>query len=131
MFLADGPLADLPTNVPYQSGSSANATFSSPNNKENFTIPKTGISSIPVRTPSKDPKNSNPLTSKLRRGHLFSKSSSDLTPQKIQHASKPGYMAATTASKFRGTVPDTLFVEPAPVAAIPSGQSSRFVIPCK
>ena len=128
MFIADGPLADLPTNVPFQSGSLANATFSSPNNKENFAIPKTGSSSIPVRTPSKDPKNGNSLTPKLRRGHLFSKSSSDLlTSQRTQQVSKPGYMAATTASKFRGTIPDTVFVEPAPVASIPSGSSSRFV----
>lgn len=122
------PLTDLPTNVPFQSTNLSNAVFSSPNNKENFTAPKSsnGTSNIPVRTPSKDPKNGNSLTPKLRRGHLFSKSSSDLlTGSQRTQLSKPGYMAATTASKFRGTGPDTLFVEPS--APLPSGSSSRFV----
>lgn len=122
------PLVDLPTNVPFQSAATPSAAFSSPTNKENFAIPKTGISSIPVRTPSKDLKTGISLTPKLRRGHLFSKSSSDLptVSQRTQTVSKPGYMQHTTASKFR-TGTDAVFVEPAPVAAVPTGSSSRFV----
>lgn len=122
------PLIDLPTNVPFQSAATPNAALSSPTNKENFSIPQTGISSIPVRTPSKDPKNGILLTPNLRRGHLFSKSSSDLpkASQRTQLVSKPSYMQHTTASKFR-TGTDAVFVDPAPVAAAPSGSSSRFV----
>lgn len=121
------PLTDLPTNVPFQSTSLQNTVLSSPTNKENFVFPKTiGTSSIPVRTPSKDLKCGISLTPKLRRGHLFSKSSSDLltSSQRSQQVSKPGYMAATAASKFRETGPDSVFVEP---AAPSSGTSTRFI----
>lgn len=118
------PLADLPTNVPLQSTSLLNGTISSPNNKENFSINKgTGSSSIPVKTPSKDPKVSNSLTPKFRRGNLFSKSSSDLATvsQRTQQSAKPSYMAATAASKFRGTN-EGVFVEP----SAPPATSARF-----
>ena len=123
------PLTDRPPNVPVISANLPNAGFSSPNNKENFAVPKqAAISSIPVRTPSKDPKGAGgSLTPKLRKGNLFSKSSSDLFSgsHRTQQVSKPGYMAATAATKFRGTGPDPVFVEPPPPA--PSGSTSRFV----
>ena len=125
------PLTDLSTNVRFQSAIAAHSfPYPSPTNKENVSTPKPGgsiSSSIPVRTPLKDPKNTltNPLTPKLRRGHLFSKSSSDLSStQKSINIAKPGYMAATTASKIRGTGPEHTFLEP--TAPAPSRVDSRF-----
>ena len=100
-------------------------------NKENITAnSKPSISSnIPIRTPNKDSKGGNfagAHSPKLRRGHLFSKSSSDLmslTP-KAQKTSKHGYMAATAASKLRQGL-DHQFLEPSapPVGVV----TSRFV----
>lgn len=120
--LSSMPLADLPTNVRLQGSVLSNViSFQSPTNKENV---KTGCNSnIPVRTPNKESKTGS-LTPKLRRGHTFSKSSSDLSsvsnrPVKLD---KPGYMAATTASKIRFTGPGQLFTESAPS----SGPAARF-----
>ena len=126
------PLTDLSTNVRLQSVITAHGIpLASPTNKENVSTPKpssssNSSSSIPVRTPLIDPKNSNPLTPKLRRGHLFSKSSTDLssTTQKLVAIGKPGYMAATTASKIRGTGPEHTFLEP--TAPAPTKVDSRF-----
>lgn len=119
------PLTDLPTNVRLATSSPPSAVFSSPANKENVSILKVGaVSSIPVRTPSKESKASlstpNP---KLRRGHVFSKSSSDLSnvSDKMSKMYRPGYMAATTASKIRETVQDQPFAEPLTPSASGSG----------
>jgi len=115
------PLADLPTNVRLQGNVLSNIiSFASPTNKENM---KTAVnSSIPIRTPNKDTK-SGSLTPKLRRGHTFSKSSTDLsTVSNRPKLDKPGYMAATTASKIRVIGPAQLLTETTPS----TGPMSRF-----
>jgi len=116
------PLADLTTNVRLQGAILSNViSFQSPTNKENM---KTACNSnIPIRTPIKEVK-AGSLTPKLRRAHTFSKSSSDISavssrPVKLD---KPGYMAATTASKIRVTGPSQLFTEP----TSSTGPAARF-----
>ena len=117
------PLADLPTNVRLQGSVLSNViSFQSPTNKENM---RAVCSSIPIRTPNKELK-SGSLTPKLRRAHTFSKSSSDISsvsnrPVKID---KPGYMAATTASKIRVTGPSQPFTEP--TSTTTTGSAGRF-----
>lgn len=114
------PLSDLTTNIHYQTiPPSPSSAFGSPTNKENSAGMSryASTSSIPVRTPSKEPRGGNSLTPKLRRGQVFSKSSTDLSAasQKIIRPNQPGYMAATTASKYRGTTTTSehQFLEPA------------------
>lgn len=125
------PLTDLISNVRPSSNVLPNVMYMSPAaNKENVGLPKTsGTSSIPVRTPSKESKlGGTPHTPKLRKGHMFSKSSSDLSSQRSTKPVQPGYMAATTASKFRESGQEqqqTAFLEPLPPSAS-AGQSSRF-----
>lgn len=120
------PLADLPTNVPLQGSQTPNhVTCPDLANKENVTNgSKSNVGSkIPIGTPSKDSNRPQVARSghllsppKLRRGHFFSKSSSDLslTPRAGQKPVKQSnYMAATAASKMRQGL-EHPFAEPAP-----------------
>ena len=123
--------------IPQPSSLLPNVVYMSPANKENVSFSKiANASNIPVRTPSKDARTASNavITPKLRRGHMFSKSSSDISSssasQKTVKSNQPGYMAATTASKFRetGMEQQSTFVEPLAPAASSAGQPNRFVI---
>ena len=130
-FSSPMPLTDLPTNVRVLPNMLPNAMFSSPANKENLSLAKSGSSSsIPIRTPSKELRiGQNPPTpNQLRKGHIFSKSSTDLSSisQKPTKVHKPGYMAATASSKFRETGPEPVLLAEPP-ASSSSTSTNRFV----